>query len=261
MGGHCLLVRLGFWALVPTVAALAPVVLHADDENAEPRWSGEIAIGAVAYTGNQSTTQGDADATVRHFSGPWEAELNASGSYGRAEGATIARRFYARLKMRRDLTDTLYGFGLADYENDRFGGYRRVLTQSAGLGWRLVETESFQLDGEAGPAFRQARRRSDGRLESATMLRLAVDMVWAISPTATFTNETVLLLSHDRVEVAAGAGLRRDALETRNISALTMPIVGDIAGRVSVELRYNSSPPPDAASLDTRTRLGVVYAF
>jgi putative salt-induced outer membrane protein len=189
------------------------------------------------------------------------AVMMLAGSYGRGAQGMTARRFFGQMKQSYDFAEHAYAFGMLAYESDRFSGYHYSVSESAGIGWRLIETGAFHLDGEIGPTFRQSLRRADQSRENLMLMRLGIIIAWRISPTAAFTNETAILASHERIEVTTVAGGRREGLVTRNQSELTMPIIGDVAGRVAVRVNYTSSPPRDAAALDTRTQLGMVYTF
>jgi putative salt-induced outer membrane protein YdiY len=118
----------------------------------------------------------------------------------------------------------------------------------------VLQTADMLLSVEAGPGYRVSRQRSPLSDQKKVYGRGVVNFEYILSQTAKFTNEFSLKWDSDRKKV-------------ENTLAVTSKLVGSLAGRASVNYRYNSDPPARPApalpikKTDTVSKLALVYSF
>ena len=227
-----------------------------------PEWSGEIALGGSYRDAAREVVNASMEADVRYTGELWEHSIGASLDYGRSDGVTDTQQLNIAARTQRGLTDDLYGFGLAEFDDDKFSGFAYQVTEGIGLGYLIVDTSQFDLGIEVGPSLRQSKVAEGGEVTNEFGARLAANLAWAISDSATFSNETSVFLTKDQIDVtSAGTATIDDEAQATNVSALQLHIVGDLAARISYEVRYISDPPPGGYSTSTLARVAFVQRF
>lgn len=211
-------------------------------------WSGEIALGGSKNTGNTENEEFNVTATALYESGRLETEGKLDFDVRREDENTTKQRLVVDLQPRYDLNERWYVFGFFEYRDDRFSGFEYEFTESAGLGYRVFDSEELSWAIEAGPGARQSKEDDTGDVDDQLLFRAASRFAWQISESAKFSNDTEFIIDNER---------RR----TENETALSTKIIGDLSGRVSFEFRHNSNPPDDNETTDTRTKISLVYGF
>lgn len=235
--------RHGAFAIALVLAAAAP----AWAEDAPKGWSGEAELGLVATDGNTQTQNLNAKAKVAREGATWRDTLAAETVLASNDDGTTAERYFATGKADRKLGARSYVFVTANWEKDRFSGYDYRVTEAVGYGHRVVATDAVTLNLEAGPGARHSHLAS-GETEDEFLGRLAANLAWKVSGTATFTEE----LTSD---------LGEEATVTRSVTALKAQVVGQLATKLSVTFKHTSDTPPGVKEADVETALTLVYGF
>ena len=225
-------------------AALAQAQVPADP----PGWHGELSLGGAIATGNTERRSFDLEARAAAKLGRLENKYRVSAGQAVERGMETERRLQADAQANIDLTARLYGLGLAQYDNNRFSTYRYELAGGLGLGYRLVATSRVKLAVETGPGYRTGRVRATGDTQSELFWRIASTLTVQISDTAQFADE--LQVTEDRIRT-----------RVENTASLTTNVVGNIAARISFNVRRDSAPPAGVAKTDTLTKLSLVYSY
>lgn len=178
----------------------------------------------------------------------WEHEFNLDFDYGSEDEETTEQRLLTNFESRRDLTERLYGFGFLQYEDDRFSGFDYETTEGLGLGYRIALGPPVKWRVQAGPGARQAREKASGETENEFIGLFRSDLAWRFSESGKLANVTTVTVGSERTV-------------TRNVSSLTVTLIGDLAGRASFDVQHNSDPPPRTEATDTTTKLSLVYGF
>jgi putative salt-induced outer membrane protein len=229
----------------PTVATLKPA-----DPDFPPGkgWSGEAQIGGNLSTGNTETEEVSAGVSVQYDGSRWHHELGAAFDYSRDNGQVSAQRLVLDYEPRYDFTKRFYGFGFAEYRNDRFSGFSYELSESLGVGYKLLIGDPVSWLVQAGPALRLSEEDVTGNVATEFGFLAQSDIGWDISDGANLNNETTLLFAAGRSTLT-------------NLTALSMRIVGSLQGRLSFEYRNDSDPVAGTKGTDTVTRATLVYGF
>lgn len=220
---------------------------HAD-EAAATGWSGDIGLGYVATSGNTETESVNFKSLLTYRAAPWSYSGKLDVLKGSDSDKTIADRVSAEVKADRSLDEASYIFALLNYEDDRFSGYDYRVSETAGYGRRLVRTDAYTLNAEAGLGARQSKASETGQDEREAILRLAGLFEWRISAAATFSEE---------LDGESGGGVA----VSRSITTLTTQVAGNLAAKFSLRVSHDSAAPTGVERTDSETTVNLVYKF
>jgi putative salt-induced outer membrane protein len=208
-------------------------------------WTGSGQLGAAISTGNSETKSFTAGIALERNGLRWRHRADALIDIVDNDGGADQQRILAGYQIDYKFSDRLYAWGRFEYEKNREAGIDRRFAQSAGLGYRLVMPEPVTWDLEVGPALRQTRYITGD--ENTVAVRAASRFLWVISPTTAFTNDTAIFWD------SSGS--------IANTTALTAQLFGSLSARLSVNLAWEQEPPLGLDSLDTTSRITLVYSF
>src|SRR5205085_10428846 len=101
-------------------------------------WSGEGEIGASQTTGTARNTTIAAGVKLNKDGVDWHHHLVGLVDYQRSNGRTTANRELASYEADYSFSARLLANGFLQWEQDRFAGFDRRFTESAGLGYVIV---------------------------------------------------------------------------------------------------------------------------
>jgi len=208
-------------------------------------WTGSGQLGAAIITGNVEQKSFTAGLDLQRDGLRWRHRANALFDIIDNDAGEDQQRILAGYQVDYKFSDRLYALGRLEYEKNREAGIERRFAQSVGLGWRAIATGRVTWDVEAGPALRQTRFVT--RDDNSFAVRGASRFLWQISDTSAFTNDTFLFWE--------------DAGTINNTTALTSKLFGALAARLSINLAWEEQPPLGLESLDTTSRVTLVYTF
>lgn len=232
--------RADVYLLGETVGATGASPLH-------PGWQGTMSLGYLATRGNSNTTSYNAKAAGTYLDGRWQHMLLGQWLGASDTGMTTASSHELNAQSDYALNDSHYLFGYLDDLGDSFSGYQRRLTELAGYGYKAVDTQSQQLSLEAGAGARQTRF-VDGSRRSAPVERLALNYLWKLSVTSSFSE--LLSLEH---------GV--DDTYIQSATALTANLFSSFALSVSFTVKHNTRPLMGFKPTDASTAVSLVYSF
>ncbi len=232
--------------------ASAPQLARAD-------WTGKGEVGYVMARGNSDTDTGNAKLDIAKEIGVWKHSLALSGLYGKNNDITTAQRWDIRWQSDYKLSERMFAFGAARYEDDNFSGFDYQATLSAGLGYHFINTEATKLTGTLGAGYRVLRpeqlikdaagnvvQRIKGERSENVVANAGIDFEQKLTATTTLT---------DKLLVEAGS----DNTYVNNDLALRVSMTGKLALSVGYSVRHNTDPPPGIEKTDQLTTLNLVY--
>ena len=208
-------------------------------------WSGSGQLGAAVSTGNSKTKSFTAGIALERDGIQWRHRADALVDIVDNDGGTDQQRILGGYQLDYKFSERLYAWGRFEYERNREAGIKRRFAESAGIGWRAVDSSHLKWDLEAGPALRQTRFIDYDENEFAG--RGASRLLWNLSDTTVFTNDTAIFFS--------------GASSINNTTALTTKLFGALSARASFNLAWEEEPPVGLEKLDTTTRVTLVYDF
>ncbi|MGL4612330.1 MAG: DUF481 domain-containing protein [Shewanella sp.] len=216
-------------------------------------FAGEAELGATLTTGNTDTASYKGRLNLKHELGHWENQYLFEGLYKEDTGAVTAKRYLLGAQTNYNMTDRSYLFANANYEVDPFTGYDYTLFGAAGYGYRLYDSSKTFLDVEVGPGYLYQALDSEQALlqgydtNDSVVAHGVVNFETEITDTSKFQQRFV-----------ADYG---DKLDARSETSLTANIIGALAMKFAIIVRYNSEPLDDKKSIDTETNMTLLYAF
>ncbi|WP_144214296.1 DUF481 domain-containing protein [Shewanella donghaensis] len=241
--------------LAAAVSLAMPFAAHAgaDFVEGDKTFAGEAELGATLTTGNTDTASVKARLGLKQELGNWENAYLLEGLYNEDSGENTAKRYYAGAQGDYIFDDKNYLFVTANYEADPFTGFDYKMIASSGYGHKFIDTADVFLSAEIGPGYIYKKLDDEQSAalgydsEDSIVAHGALNFSYAITETSKFTQLFV-----------ADYG---DNLEGRSESALTANIVGALAMKFAVIVRYNSEPLDNKKSTDTETNMTLLYAF
>ncbi|MDH3512194.1 MAG: DUF481 domain-containing protein [Gammaproteobacteria bacterium] len=231
-------------------------------------WSGNVAAGYLASSGNTDTTAFNFNGEVNYDVNKWHNNLLGRAILKTDSNQSTAEAYKLAYQLKYDLSERTYLFGLLDYNNDRFSSYDQQIFEIVGVGRRFIMTEKHQLNGELGVGASQSDFRDcklDDELAGACLIgppqtppfgtsedeatyRVAGDYTWQISENASFVQNLSVNISSSNTY-------------TESLTELRAGILGDIALVLSYTIKNNSDVAPGTDKTDTYTAIALEYAF
>ncbi len=247
-----------------TVIALIPAAALADDPAPPPPmgvWTGSGQLGFMASQGNSVAKSANAALDMSYLEGPWKHTLHLDALYGQSAGVVSAERWNTLWQSNYDFTSDLYTFGALRYGHDLFDGFQYQASGTAGVGYKLFDTDTVKLSVQVGAGYMESRpellnRDTLGVVTSRTLLPSQDYGVGTVGLNYSQKLSGTTTLS-DTLLVNAGAP---NTLIT-NTLALTVKMSQKLALSLGYNIQDNSQPPPGIKSLDTVETVNLVYSF
>ncbi|AZG74529.1 DUF481 domain-containing protein [Shewanella livingstonensis] len=241
--------------LTAAITLTMPFAAHAGSEFVEgdATFAGEAELGATLTTGNTDTSSFKARLALKQELGNWENQYVLEGLYKEDTEEVTAKRYFLGVQGDYQINDVSYLFANTNYEVDPFTGYDFTSTTSAGYGHRFIDTDRMSLKAEAGPGYIYQQLDEESALaegydsDDSIVAHAVIDFQTKISDSSKFQQRFI-----------ADWGSKLDA---RSETSLTANIVGALAMKFAVIVRYNSEPLDDKESTDTETNMTLLYAF
>ena len=241
--------------LTAAITLTMPFAAHAGSEFVEgdATLAGEAELRATLTTGNTATSSFKARLALKQELGDWENEYVFEGLYKEDTEEVTAKRYFLGVQGDYQINDLSYLFANTNYEVDPFTGYDFTSTTSAGYGYRFIDTDRMSLKAEAGPGYIYQQLDEESALaegydsDDSVVAHAVIDFQTKISDSSKFQQKFI-----------ADWGSKLDA---RSETSLTANIVGALAMKFAVIVRYNSEPLDDKESTDTETNMTLLYAF
>lgn len=180
-----------------------------------------------------------------------------------------AERWETGAKPAYNVHPRVYVFGTFDYVDDKFSGFDWVVTETGGLGFRVLDEEKLKLKLEGGPGGRHTRTSPAGGppptqiREDDFIGRAALNFLWQISDNASFTQDAITIFGPK-----AGGGIRTDST-----TAVTAQLAGSLSLKASYNVVYVTDPPQvdhdqiattatqQAKDVDSKVAINLIYTF
>jgi putative salt-induced outer membrane protein len=233
-------------ALVASLKAEAAARREAElaDAGLFDAWSGSGQLGFSRTTGNTRDLGLVAGLSFLKDGLRLRHKLNGMADRQKTSGVLTRSKYLADYELNYKFNDRLYAYGGVAWDKDAFAGIRRRLSESVGVGYSVLNTDTMKLDLSAGPSFRQTRYVT-GRRSNQTVLKAAADFAWKFSDSFMLTEKAVMFFNS----------------QFTSSTALTAALAGDLSARLSYDIDRQDEPLPGRKRTDTATRASLVYAF
>lgn len=226
---------------------LAPFAGAEEESERDLGWAGKLGIGFLSVSGNTETDSTNLDGRLAYVTERWEHVLTARGIGQSQQGETTAEAYKAKLESRYDFTPRTYGFGLVDWNKDRFSPFEYQLFEVIGVGRRVIDTPRHKLNAQLGFGATQ-NELQDGTDQREFVTRIGGDYVWQLTETSEFKQIVNVNISSSNTF-------------TESISELRVAVVGNVGLALSYTIRSNSDVLPGTENTDTWTAISLDYEF
>jgi putative salt-induced outer membrane protein len=210
-------------------------------------WKGEVELGGSRSTGNVESVAIYGAVRFDREGLTWRHLINGRVDFQRSNGTTTADRLKLGWEPNKKVSETLFLYGLSQYERDRFLSFDNRFTLSSGVGLMLISTSATKLSIQGGPALRYTDYVDKGS-KMAGAGRASFAFRWKISPTMEIAQDAAVYLEDD-----SDSALSTTMIESRLLGSLKM--------RLSYDVRYETDGIAGGEPLDTTSRATLVYSF
>lgn len=241
--------------LIAALALGAVSMAPAFAQDAPKEWTGEGAFNAGVTQGNTRTSDLGAGLRLKHTSGQWSQSGELTADYGKTNGAETKNRIFAAGQVDRILNDRWSAYGRASVEHDEFSGFDNRYFLGLGVTYQVIKSPDMEWSIGGGPGYKmdevQARIVSPtvtipASTEESIAAQAASRFKYKINDKVSLTNDTDVLYSDA-------------STQTRNVTALTVDLMGNLQARFSYDIRNESNPPLGFKATDTATKVSLVY--
>lgn len=220
-------------------------------------WTGNANLGLNFAQGNTKASNLYLGVALQRDGLQWRNKIHADADFLKTDGVTTRKHYDANIETNYKFNDRLYFFGLLGWEADKFAGYSRRFTESAGLGYRVINEPNLTFDLEAGPAARQTKFVVANPLAPPAFLP-----VGSASNIGGRVNGDLLWKFSDRISFTENAGMLFDksGRSTFSKTALNAKLTDHITASAGFDIR-NESKTTAAKKTDTAERFTIGYAF
>jgi putative salt-induced outer membrane protein len=210
-------------------------------------WTGRAEAGGFITTGNSNTKGLTIAMNLTREGLRWRQKFAARADYQESLGITTREHYLASYEPNYKIADRAYAYGAAQYESDRFLGYRDRVSLSAGAGYSAIKSRAVKLDVELGPAYRDTAY-TDDTVQRSIAARGTLDFAWKLSPGLSLSQAASAYVQHYNSSVTG-------------TTALNAKLLGPLSAQISYNIQYESMPPVGSVSTDTTGRASLVYSF
>ncbi|NKF51415.1 DUF481 domain-containing protein [Shewanella sp. WXL01] len=241
--------------LAAAISFAMPFAAHAgaDFVEGDKTWAGEAELGATLTTGNTDTSSLKGRLGLKHELGNWENQYVLEALYKEDTDVVTAERYYGGIQGDYQINDNSYVFVNTNLEKDPFTGFDYTSKSAAGYGHKFVDNGTTLFKAEVGPGYIYQRLDDESAItegvesKDSIVAHAVMNFSHKISDTSTFKQEFI-----------ADWG---EKLDGRSETSITANIVGALAMKFAVVVRYNSKPVEGKKSTDTETNMTLLYAF
>ncbi|ABE54375.1 protein of unknown function DUF481 [Shewanella denitrificans OS217] len=242
--------------LVITALSLClPFMAHAGSSFVEGDdiLAGEVELGATLTTGNTDTSSFKGRLALKHELGNWENQYLLEGLYKEDTETVTAKRYIVGAQGDYLIDHDSYIFSNMNYEVDPFTGYEYSFTAASGYGHKFINDDRTKLKAEIGPGF--IYQKLDSTLaaiegydtDKSVVAHAVINFETKLGDSSKFGQKLVMDMG--------------EKIDARSETSLTANIVGALAMKFAVIVRYNSNPLDSKTSTDTETNMTLLYAF
>ncbi len=210
-------------------------------------WDGDVEANFLRSSGNTSQESLGLAGKLHRDAGRYHHTMNGFFDLNKNTGIKDKQKWGLGYKLDYDFTETLYLTSFAGYENDQFGAFRERITTSFGIGYQVINTDSFGWKVESGPGYLFTRDLPDEKYDSSFNAFASSIFDWAINERSDFANTTIFYYGDKNI------------IESK--TDLTVKINGSLSSKLSYDIKYDQNAPLDRNKTDTVARAGLQYDF
>lgn len=225
---------------------IAPATVMAADDDAA--WGGAAELGTVMTSGNTDTQSVNGSFSVKHIGENWDTSARLDALTSKEDDVTSKEKYAVLGQLDRNYTEHSYLAIVAQQDRDRFSGYTYQTTASLNYGYRAINTDTMDLDLEAGPGVRRDKLKETGEIEEEGIGRIALKYNWVISEGTKFIELMTAEIGADNSVYKSETGLQSQ-------------LQGNLATKITYKVKYVEEVPVEVKNTDREFGVTLVYSF
>ncbi len=209
---------------------------------------GSIEGGITIENGNTETENYRGSLSLTSTYDIYENVFRADASNTKQGDVRTGEEYNISNQMKAALSEVLYGFGQVDFTEDRYQGFNYRTSELVGLGYKIIDQENLEIDGEIAAGARQTDYTRSQDDEESAIGRVTGIVDWKINEHVSFDNRSEFTMGEDNNITNINTGLK--AFLDQNLYI-----------RFAHELEHNSDTKGQAKNTDTRTFITIGYEF
>ena len=210
-------------------------------------WTGSLALGFSATSGNTDTADLDLAGRFRYGNGPWNHTIGFAAEFAEDNSVRNKEEYYITYDVNRYFSEHFYVFGLASARYDDFDSNKVDAFLGFGPGYRVINTPNQTWRVQAGPGVRYVENRLG--VDTTEVAGIASSRYYfKLSEAVTMTMDTDVLFS----EV--------DTVLTNDLG-FNFKVTDRVSTRISYRTEWDSDPLPGLKSTDNAIGVSLVYGF
>ncbi len=235
--------------IVETAAPAAPAKAISDNPGyfSFRGWDGEVELNYLRSSGNTRQESFGLGGKLHRDADKFHHTITSFFDLNKNTGIKDKQKWGLAYKLDYDFSETFYLTGFAGYENDQFGAFREQIITSLGIGYPIIENDSYSWKVEAGPSILSTKELPGASYDTSINAFTSSIFGWTINERSELTNTTTFYFGD------------RSVLESK--SALKVKINGALSSKFSYDIMYDRDAPLGRKKTDTVARAGLLYDF
>ncbi|MGZ2259995.1 DUF481 domain-containing protein [Roseobacter sp. A03A-229] len=210
-------------------------------------WTGSVALGFSATSGNTDTTDLDLAGRFRYGNGPWNHTIGFALEFAEDNDVSNKEEIFATYDVNRYLNGDFYVFGLGSVRYDDFDSNRWDAFLGFGPGYRVINQKDQTWRLQAGPGLRYIEDQNGAN--NTEIAGIASSRYYIkFNENIFLTNDTDILFSDEDTVVTNDLGVNFRMTDT-------------LSTRVSYRSEWDSDPLANFSSADNSLGVSLVYGF
>ncbi|WP_300062044.1 YdiY family protein [uncultured Roseobacter sp.] len=210
-------------------------------------WTGSVALGFSATSGNTDTADLDLAGRFRYGNGPWNHTFGFAVELSEDNDVRNKEEIFATYDVNRYLQGDFYVFGLGSIRYDEFDSNRWDAFLGFGPGYRVINQKDQTWRLQAGPGVRYIEDQLG--FNNTEIAGIASSRYYIkFNENVFLTNDTDILFSDEDTVVTNDLGVN-------------FRVTDAISTRVSYRSEWDSDPLANFSSADNSLGVSLVYGF
>ncbi|WP_299679264.1 DUF481 domain-containing protein [uncultured Roseobacter sp.] len=210
-------------------------------------WTGSVALGFSATSGNTDTADLDLAGRFRYGNGPWNHTFGFAVELSEDNDVRNKEEIFATYDVNRYLQGDFYVFGLGSVRYDEFDSNRWDAFLGFGPGYRVINQKDQTWRLQAGPGVRYIEDQLG--FNNTEIAGIASSRYYIkFNENVFLTNDTDILFSDEDTVVTNDLGVN-------------FRVTDAISTRVSYRSEWDSDPLANFSSADNSLGVSLVYGF
>ena len=210
-------------------------------------WKSDLEFGFVQTSGNTHTRTLISKGTLLGEGESLRTSIEGSAINTSDQGTTTAEKYVASIQEDWKLSERDYIFSRFGFDTDRFGGFKRRLSETVGFGRDVVKLDDFVWKMEIGAGARQTTLIPEKK-QNEVIGRSATSINWKLNDNVTFIQ---------KVNTEGG----KEGFVSNSVTALQSKLNGSLSSKITYSAKHTTKVPAGNKKLDTETAVTLVWSY